>query len=188
MTQPASQRASAPERHKPEYSYANKLLRVVWGACWLVFFRFTPPPLWAWRRALLRAFGAKVARGARIYGSVRVWNPANLVVGEGALIGRGVNVYNQGPIEIGRNAVISWGATLCSSTHDVEDPSFPLVLKSIRIGDDAWIAAEAFVGPGVTIGEGAVLGARGVAMKDLAEWGYYGGNPAIHLKPRPRPS
>jgi len=181
-----TQGADAPGRHGPEFSLANKLFRVLWGACWLALFRPTPPPLWAWRRALLRAFGARIGRGARIYGSARIWHPANLAMAEGALIGRGVNVYNQGPVEIGRNAVISWGATLCASTHDVENPAFPLVIRSVRIGADAWVAAEAFVGPGVTVGEGAVLGARGVAMKDLDAWSYYGGNPAVHLKPRPR--
>ena len=82
--------------------------------------------------------------------------------------------------------MISWGATLCASTHDVENPAFPLVIRSVRIGAEAWVAAEAFVGPGVTVGEGAVLGARGVAMKDLDAWSYYGGNPAECLKPRPR--
>jgi putative colanic acid biosynthesis acetyltransferase WcaF len=181
-----SEGGDAAGRHKAAYSFSHKLFRVFWGACWLVLFRPTPPPLWAWRRAILRAFGARIGRGARIYGSARIWHPANLVMADGALIGRGVNVYNQGPIEIGRDAVISWGATLCASTHDVEDPAFPLVIRSIRISDEAWVAAEAFVGPGVTVGEGAVLGARGVAMKDLEPWGYFGGNPASYLKPRPR--
>ena len=82
--------------------------------------------------------------------------------------------------------MVSQDASLCASTHLVEDPGFPLVLRPIRIGRDAWIAAEAFVGPGVTVGDGAVLGARGVAMRDLGEWAYYGGNPAQRLKERPR--
>jgi putative colanic acid biosynthesis acetyltransferase WcaF len=63
---------------------------------------------------------------------------------------------------------------------------FPLVLRPITIGTDVWIAAEAFVGPSVQIGDGAVLGARAVAMRDLAPWTFYSGNPAKPLKPRLR--
>ena len=151
---------------------------------WLVLCRWTPPPLWAWRRAVLRAFGAKVGAKGRVYGSTRIWPPANLSLGDGAVLGRRVNCYNQGHIAIGAGAVVSQDASLCASTHLVEDPSFPLVLRPIHIGRDAWIAAEAFVGPGVTVGDGAVLGARGVAMRVLEPWTYYGGNPATALKPR----
>ncbi len=171
-------------RHAPSFSLANKIARVAWGVTWLLLCRFTPPPLWGWRRAVLRLFGARIAPGVRIYGSTRIWLPANLEIAKGSVLGRGVHCYNQGHISIGRDVVVSWDATLCSSTHKVEDPSFPLILRPITIGDHAWIAAEAFVGPGVSIGEGAVLGARGVAMRDLLPWAYYTGNPAVRLKDR----
>ena len=177
----------SPARHAPSFGLANKAARVAWGAAWLLLGRFTPPPLWGWRRALLRLFGAQVGRGARVYGSTKVWLPANLALGNGALIGPRVRLYNQGAIVVGAHAVISQDASLCASSHDVEDPAFPLLTRPITVGAHAWIAAEAFVGPGVTIGEGAVLGARGVAMRDLGAWAYYAGNPAVRLKDRPRP-
>lgn len=104
------------------------------------------------------------------------------------MLGRGVNCYNQGVISIGEGTVVSWNATLCSSTHDFNDPAFPLVVRPIRIGSHSWIAAEAFVGPGVTIADGAVLGARGVAMRDLAGWALYFGNPATKVRGRARDS
>lgn len=100
-------------------------------------------------------------------------------------MGRAVNCYNQGHITIGANAVVSQNSTLCASTHDLSEPLFPLVLRPIRIERDAWVAAEAFVGPGVTLGEGAVLGARGVAVRDLEPWTVYAGNPARPIKGRP---
>ena len=174
------------KRHKASFTLTNKLVRVVWGVTWLVLGRFTPPPLWGWRRLLLRAFGARVGRGVRVYGSTRIWLPANLTLGNGALIGRRVNIYNQGTIRVGRHSVVSQDASLCASSHNVEDPGFPLITRPIAIGDNVWIAAEAFVGPGVTIGDGAVLGARGVAMRPLEPWVYYAGNPAVRLKDRPR--
>lgn len=174
-------------RHAPSFGLANKLGRVAWGIAWLLLARFTPPPLHGWRRLVLRVFGARIGRGARIYASVRIWHPANLEVGRGAVIGPRVRCYNQGRITIGDDAVVSQDASLCASTHDVTDPAFPLLLRPVAIGRDAWVAAEAFVGPGVTVGEGAVLGARGVAMRDLAPWTFHTGNPATPLKPRPRP-
>ena len=173
-------------RHAASFSLSNKLARVAWQVAWVLLGRFTPPPLHGWRCALLRLFGARIAPGVRIYGSTRVWYPANLTIARGALLGPRVRCYNQGNIMIGADAVISQDASLCASTHDVTDPAFPLLLRPITIGAQAWIAAEAFVGPGVTIGEGAVLGARAVAMRPLDPWTFYSGNPATALKPRPR--
>jgi putative colanic acid biosynthesis acetyltransferase WcaF len=155
---------------------------VVWGllASW------TPPPLHGWRRWLLRRFGANVAPTARIHGSARVWYPPNLTLEANALVGPGVHCYAMARIRIGENAVVSQRAHLCAGTHDVDDPHFQLRALPIEIGAGAWIASEAFVGPGVTVGEGAVLGARGVTVKDLDPWGIYAGNPARYIRPRLR--
>ncbi len=172
------------ERFSPSFNFKNKILRVIWSATWLIFARFTPPPFWAWRRQILIVFGAKVGKGVRVYGSTKVWFPPNLIIGDGSMLGRNVTCYNQGPITIGRDVIISWGVTLCSSTHDIEDPLFPLLLQPITIGDHSWIAAEVFVNPGTTIGAGAVLGARTVARGNLEPWGYYAGDPPTFLKPR----
>lgn len=174
-----------PQRHAPSFSFSNKVLRLVWGMAWLVCARWTPPQLHAWRVLVLRAFGARIGAGVRIYGSTRVWLPRNLIIGDGTLIGPRVNLYNQGQITIGRDVVISQDSSLCASTHNALDPAFPLILRPITIEDHVWIAAEAFVGPGVTVREGAVLGARAVAMREVAGWTFHSGNPAAALKPRP---
>lgn len=155
------------------FSLRNRLLRVIWGLAWLVLARFTPPPLHAWRRLVLRLFGARVGRGARVHGSVRIWLPANLELGEHCLIGPGVRLYNQGRIVIGARSVISQGAHICASSHDIADPHFQLVLRPIRIGADAWVAAEAFIGPGVTVGDRAVVGARAALFEDAGAGGVY---------------
>ncbi|MCC2975514.1 putative colanic acid biosynthesis acetyltransferase [Sphingomonas sp. PL-96] len=176
--------SAAKHRHGPSFSLANRLSRVAWGLCWLLLARWTPPPLHRWRCGLLRLWGAEVGRDVRVYGSVRIWHPANLAIGPGSVLGPRVRCYNQGRITIGAAVVVSQDASLCASTHDVTDPCFPLLLRPIDIGDHAWIAAEAFVGPGVQLGTGAVLGARGVAMRDLAAWTVFSGNPAQPLKLR----
>lgn len=168
----------------PSFSVRNRLVRVVWNVVWLLLAAWTPPPLRAWRIALLRVFGADVHPTANVYGSARIWLPANLVMAPYAALGPRVTCYNMAPISLGERAVISQGAHLCAGTHLVDDPSFQLVAKPISIGARAWMAAEAFVGPGVTVGQGAVLGARGVTVKDLDDWTIYAGNPARAIRKR----
>lgn len=175
---------SKPMEGGASFSLTNRLTRVVWGLAWLVLARWTPPPFWAWRRIVLRAFGARIGKGARVYGSTRVWLPANLVLGDRALIGPGVYLYNQGRITVGAYSVISQGAHLCASSHDIRDPDFQLVLRPITIGTWCWVAAEAFVGPGVTMGDRSVLAARGALFGKAEADGVYTGNPAVFLKPR----
>lgn len=177
-------RQTRPLEGGASFSLGNRLLRVIWGLAWLLLARFTPPPLHGWRRLVLRAFGARVGRGARVHGSARIWLPGNLDLGELCLIGPGVNLYNQGRIAIGPRTVISQGAHVCASSHDIADPHFQLILRPIQIDAGAWIAAEAFVGPGVTIGDGAVIGARAALFEDAEANGVYSGNPARLIKQR----
>jgi putative colanic acid biosynthesis acetyltransferase WcaF len=132
----------------------------------------------------LRLFGSAIAPTARIYGSARVWYPPNFKLGDYACVGPRVTIYCMEDITVGDHAVVSQGAHLCAGTHDIEDSCFQLLARPIFIGARAWIAAEAFVGPGVTVGRGAVLGARGCAFRDLDPWTVYGGNPACKLKSR----
>ncbi|WP_093317393.1 putative colanic acid biosynthesis acetyltransferase [Sphingomonas jatrophae] len=168
----------------PSFSLRNRIERAVFMAVWAVAASWTPPPLHRWRCMLLRLFGARIGRGVRLYGSTIVWHPANLAIADGATIGPRVRLYNQGRISIGEHVVISQGAHVCASSHDVRDLAFQLVLRPIRIDARAWIAADAFVGPGVTVGEGAVLGACGVAVRNLDPWTIYRGNPAVAVKQR----
>ena len=177
-------RKSRPLEGGASFTVGNRLFRVLWMAGWLLLARFTPPPLHGWRRWVLRAFGADVGVEARVHGSVSIWNPRNLSLGHHALIGPGARIYNQGHIAIGARSVISQRAHLCASSHDIGDPHFQLVLRPIVIGEQCWVAAEAFVGPGVAMGDGAVLGARGALFEGAEAWGVYSGNPARLVKRR----
>ena len=123
---------------------------------------------------------------ARIHASVAIWLPRNLELGDQALVGPGVRLYNQGFIKIGAWSVISQRAHLCASTHLVNDPEFQLECRPIVVGMQCWVAAEAFVGPGVTMGDGAVLAARGALFKNAAADGIYRGNPADLVRQRTR--
>jgi putative colanic acid biosynthesis acetyltransferase WcaF len=108
-------------------------------------------------------------------------------MGNYAVLGPRVICYSMAEISLGEYVVVSQGAHLCAGTHNIDDPSFQLLARPIVIGCGAWIAAEAFVGPGVTVGEGAVLGARGCAMRDLDPWTVYSGNPATPRRQRKKP-
>ncbi len=95
-----------------------------------------------------------------------------------------MDCYCQDRIVIGNKVVISQGTHLCAGSHDITDPNFQLITKPIFIEDYAWVAASAFVGPGVRISEGSVVGARAVIFRDTEEFGVYVGNPAQLVKKR----
>jgi putative colanic acid biosynthesis acetyltransferase WcaF len=162
----------------------NRLGRALWGLVWLVLFRPSPRPCHAWRRWLLRCFGARVGRGAHVYPSARVWAPWNLHMGEHSCLADGVDCYSVDRVTLGPHALVSQDAYLCSATHDYNDPAFPLVTAPVTIGAHAWVAAGAFVGPGITVGEGAVVGARACVFRNVQPWTVVGGNPARFLKHR----
>ncbi len=158
--------------------------RALWALAW-PFFRLTPRPFfWGWRAFLLRCFGARVGRNVNICPSVRIAIPWNLEIGDYSALGEGVWVYNLGRITIGRQATVSQRAHLCAGTHDYESPTRELRKVPISIGDMAWICTEAYLGPGVTVGEGAVVGARAVATKDVEPWSVVAGNPCKFVKTR----
>jgi len=145
-----------------------------------LFFITSPRPFHAWRAFLLKIFGAKLGKECHIYPNVKIWAPWNLSVGDFVGIGDGTNVYCMDRITIGDYAVISQGAHLCGGTHDYNSSNFQLIAKPILIGAHAWICADAFIHPGVTIPEGTVIGARAVITKTPEHcWAIYAGNPAI---------
>jgi putative colanic acid biosynthesis acetyltransferase WcaF len=177
-------RQNKPLEGGPSFSLKHRLVRAAWNAVWLLFARWTPAPLHRWRGWLLRCFGANVHPTARVYGSARIWYPPNLTLHANAVIGPDANLYCMDYITVGEKAVVSQGAQLCCGTHDISDPDFQLIAKTINIGSRAWVAANAFIGPGVSVHEGAVIGACCVLFKDAEAYSVYAGNPAIRIKTR----
>jgi putative colanic acid biosynthesis acetyltransferase WcaF len=168
----------------PVFGWKNKAVRVLWRMVYLFFFRFTPVPFFLFRRLVLKIMGADVHSNVRVYPSVDIWLPSNLVLEENCTLGPIVKVYNQGKIFIGRHSIISQGAHLCASTHDYNNSLHPLVLDSIVIESDVWVCADAFVGPGAHLSAGTVVGARAVISKKTEPWSVYAGNPAKKIKDR----
>ncbi len=185
MSAPLDARTSRPIEGGASFSLTNRIERLAWGIVWTIGARWLPRPLFAgWRRFLLRLFGARIADGCNVAPSVRIWLPRHLTMERAASMGPGVDCYNMAPITIGAATIVSQRAFLCAGNHDPRDPDFQLITAPIVIGAGAWIAAEAFVGPGVTIGRGAVVAARGCAVRDVAEWAIVAGNPARQVGTR----
>jgi putative colanic acid biosynthesis acetyltransferase WcaF len=171
---------------RPRTSLRNKLARVAWGIVCALLFRSSPRPLHAWRAFLLRCFGARLGPNSRIYPGARIWAPWNLSCGEWAAIADEAVVYNVAKVCLGAHAVVSQQAYVCTATHDMDDPGFPLIAAPIFIGNHAWVCARACVLPGVSLGEGAVLGLSSIGTKNLEPWQVYAGNPAKRIKQRRR--
>jgi len=166
------------------FSLKNRIGRVAWNIVYALFFRFSPAPFHAWRSFLLRCFGAKVGKGVHVYPGVKIWAPWNLELKDQCGIASGATLYSQGFISIGRRAVISQDSYICTGTHDYTVKEQPLITFPIIIEDYVWVAAGAFVNPGITIEEGAVIGARSVVTKDMPAWTICAGHPCKPIKQR----
>lgn len=151
---------------------------------WALLYRPSPRPLHAWRCVLLRLFGAKLGRKVHPYPSSRVWAPWNLEMGDHACLGDDVVCYSVDKVRIGAHTTISQYSYLCTASHRYTDLNMPLVSAPIAIGSRAWIAADVFVGPGVTIGDGTVVTARSSVFSSLPSWVVARGNPAAPFRER----
>ena len=177
------------ERHTPGHvSGSIKIKRVVWNITAAFLFRpFITPVFRKWRIALLRMFGAKVEWDANVYASVKIWAPWMLQMGHRACLGPEVICYNQDCVILEDEAIVSQYSYLCTAGHDVNmmntaDKSLitaPIILKT-----KSWIGARSFIGMGVEIGEGAVVGATASVYKSVEPWSVVGGNPCKIIKMR----
>jgi len=99
-------------------------------------------------------------------------------------LGPEVDCYNVDKVIIGKNSLISQKTYLCTASHNYKSKSFELITAPIIIEDNVWVAVDAYIGPGVTIGQGAVIAARSVLIKNVEPWTIVGGNPAKFIKNR----
>jgi putative colanic acid biosynthesis acetyltransferase WcaF len=166
------------------WSTRDKVRRVAWMVVRAILFRPSFHNWYGWRRFVLRLMGAKVGAGARVRETVRIEIPWNLEIGNDTVVGHEAILYSLGRIRLGRKVTISQYAHLCAGTHDQSDPTFPLLTPPVTVEDGAWVAADAFVGPGVTVGAWAVVGARSTVVKDVPAGQIWAGNPAKFIKPR----
>ena len=173
--------------YQSPWSLSTKVMRVVFNAVWMVSCRFTPNPLNRWRLLVLRLFGAKITGRPYVAPSARIWTPWNVTLEDRCAIGPGAELYALGRIILRERSTVSQYCYLCTGSHDVARREMPLTVGTVEIGVDAMLFAQVFVSPGITIGDGAVIGARSVVTKDMPAWKICVGNPCKPIKDRAFP-
>lgn len=164
---------------------SNLIKRALWNVCSIFLFKCFPTSIFRkWRILVLRLFGARIDSKANVYSSAIITCPWNLEMGPLSCLGPHSICDNDVQIKLEENATVSQYAYLCTSSHIIDNYSFDLISEPITIKKDAWVAADSFVGMGVTIGEGAVVGARSSVFKDVAPMTIVGGSPATFIKER----
>lgn len=138
----------------------------------------------AFKRALLRLFGAKIGRGVVLKPKVNIKYPWFLEIGNDCWIGEKVWIDNLTLVRLESDVCLSQGCMLLTGNHDYTRPAFDLITKPIRIEKGAWIGAKATVCPGVDVGTHAVLTVGSIAVGNLEAFGIYQGNPAKFIKTR----
>jgi putative colanic acid biosynthesis acetyltransferase WcaF len=165
----------------PKWDYARRFL---WLFVQATIYRASPGRAHAWRRWLLRLFGARMGISAAVHGKTHIMHPWLLEMGDWSTLAGGVTVYNLGMIKIGDHSLVSQDVYLCAGSHDYRQPTLPLIKPPITIGNGVWICAGAFVCPGVTIGDNSVIGARSVVGGDVPSGVVAAGNPCRVIRPR----
>ena len=169
------------------YAPGEYFRRMRWELMQRLLIRTSPRRCYGFRRFWLQRFGATLGHNAAIRPTTKIQHPWLLAIGDWSMVSDGVTLYNLGQITIGNHTVISQDAYLCAGTHDYRESELPLVRSTITVGSGVWICAGAFVGPGVTIGDNAIVAARAVVTQDVPAGAIVGGNPAKVIKDRPKP-
>ena len=188
MSVPSPTPAPAPtndlSRAATPYTMSERIRRMLWNYLGQKLFRLTFHNWYGVRASILRLFGASIGRNTRLRPTVLIEQPWNLTIGDNSSIGDRAIIYCLGKVNLGNNVSLSQMVHLCAGTHDHTRSDLPLLRPPITIEREVWLAADVFVGPNVTVHEGAVVGARSSVFKDLPAWTVCAGTPAKPLKPR----
>ena len=173
------------KNYEDKISLKNKVGRLLWNITYILFFRpFGTKYFRRWRLFILKIYGAKIHSSSTIYSTTKIWAPWNLEMGSFSLLGPYVDSYNPDKVIIGTHCIVSQKAYLCTASHDVMKPKHPLITAPIILQNQSWVAASAFVGMGVIVGEGSVVGVTASVYKNVEAWTIVGGNPAKFIKKR----
>ncbi len=167
------------------YTKKQKLIRLIFQIIWTICARpFPKATMRKWNIFLLCLFGAKIAKTCTVYSSANIFMPQNLIMDDHACLAGHTIVENAAIVHLKEYSIVSQYSYLCTASHDIRDKDFPQFSKLITVGKGSWVAARCFVGPGVTIGDNAVVGAAASVFKDVPANAVVGGNPAKYIKER----
>jgi len=171
--------AAPPPARRSVWTPKQKLVRAVWGTVARVLWELLPPA----RAALIRLFGGRVGRGCSFGSGVDIAIPWNIRCGDRVQVADRVILYCLGPITIGDDTVIDYRAHLCAGTHDMTDSRFPLLKPPITIGRGCFIGLDAYIGPGVELGDRCRVAPRASVYKSAPPDTRLRGNPARPFDP-----
>nr|WP_041311431.1 acetyltransferase [Mycobacterium sp. JS623] len=142
------------------------VIQVLWmmASHWLTMHWWCPNSL---RIIVLRFFGAKIGKGVLIRYNVKIHWPWKLQIGDHSWLGEECWILNLENVTIGSNTCISQQALICTGSHDRQSASFEFDNAPIEIGDSVWIATRATVLRGVSVADGATIGACALVTKDV---------------------
>jgi putative colanic acid biosynthesis acetyltransferase WcaF len=163
---------------------AGRLVRALWLVVNALFLLSWFPWPSAWKRALLRLFGARVGVGVVVKPRVNVKYPWRVTIGDQSWIGEGVWIDSLAAVRIGPNVCLSQGVMIETGNHDWSRSTFDLVVKEVVVEDGAWAAVGALLLPGARLASHAVLGAGSVLSGDTEPYGVYVGVPAVKVRER----
>jgi putative colanic acid biosynthesis acetyltransferase WcaF len=177
----------ASSRHASPWTLRNRIRMLLWSFAWPVFCGWTPKHLNAWRLIWLRVFGCRIYGKPFVHQRARIQIPWHLTLHDRSCVGDRANLYSLGEIELNSGCVVAQETYLCTGTHDFNDPKMPLITSKITVGADAFVGARVFIMPGVRIGNGAVVGACSVVIRDVPAWTINVGNPSKVIRTRLEP-
>jgi putative colanic acid biosynthesis acetyltransferase WcaF len=163
---------------------ASKAKQILWYYLGSPLFKSYLLPFSFLKAPLLRLFGANLGKNIRFKTGIHIKFPWRLTIGNHCWIGEDTWIDNLAPVTIADNVCLSQGVYLCTGNHDWTDPHFGLRLGTIHLEDSCWIAAQSVIGPGVTVGHGAILTLGSVTAQSLQPMTIYAGNPARPIKQR----
>lgn len=147
-----------------------------------------------WIRRVRTWFGSLIldscGKGANIEKGVNFGFGRGIKLGNHS--GLGVNCKVRGPLEIGDDVMMGPDVIILTHSHGTARTDIPMRLQSkdaptpqkVTIKDDVWIGTRVIILPGVTIGQGSIIGAGAVVTKDVPAYSVVGGVPAKILKYR----
>ena len=157
---------------------APRWKRRLWVLVSSVFFQNSCPRGSRFRAALLRAFGARIGKGVLFGSNIYISYPWRLAVGDHVWIGDDVGIQSLAQVTIESNVCLARRCYLSTGSHDFRREDFKLKVAPILIRQGSWIAIGSLLVAGVTIGEGAVVSAGSVVLRDVPANCLVRGNPA----------
>lgn len=138
------------------------------------------------RNACYRAAGLTLPETSSIHWRAEFYAPERIVIGDYCTIGDTAFLDGRSGLTIGDSVNLGSHVSIYTREHDVDATDFAETGAAVTVGHHAWISSHAIVLPGVTIGEGAVVAAGAVVVRDVPAYAIVGGNPARFIRERSR--